>query len=149
MLKYGINSSGLFESSDTWIRHFLLHSDGQAPDLSSIIARLGIELKQIEAIAEATDSTLKASAEAESKRILSQLQNFNDKLIRNYKKKNEDTINQLKKLKESLFPDGGLQERKTSVISAFLRFGPDFIQQLKDALDPMDLRFHILFEKKD
>ena len=47
-------------------------------------------------------------------------------------------------LKNILFPYNNLQERHDSFISFYLRYGDDFIETLKDNLDPLNRNFVVL-----
>ncbi|MFN5829958.1 MAG: bacillithiol biosynthesis BshC, partial [Bacteroidota bacterium] len=46
--------------------------------------------------------------------------------------KHEISINQIKKIKENLFPAGGLQERYENILWLNLKYGKGLIQQIID-----------------
>ena len=52
----------------------------------------------------------------------------------------------MRALKEKLFPNNGLQERTDNFLPYALKYGDDFIQTLKEQLDPFDAGFVILEE---
>ena len=72
------------------------------------------------------------------------LKSIEEKVIRARKKKNENEVNQIVKLKEKLFPGGGLQERVENFIPFYLKFGSTFFDQLLLQIDPFDQRFNVL-----
>ena len=50
----------------------------------------------------------------------------------------------ISKLKQQLFPDNSLQERYDSFIPFYLKDGENFIERLKQNLNPLDPNFVIL-----
>ncbi len=68
-------------------------------------------------------------------------------MLRAFKQRNETTVTQIEKIKSKLIPNGTLQERYDNFISFYLKHGKSFIDELKQTLDPFDLRFTILSEK--
>ena len=97
--------------------------------------------KQFENIAQKVlkiDVTLKASVEAEMQKTLNSIQNLENKLLKAEKNKQEVVLNQLKKIKEKLFPEGNLQERHENFISLYLKFGPQLIPALLEQLKPFN-----------
>ncbi|MBL0256109.1 MAG: bacillithiol biosynthesis BshC [Bacteroidetes bacterium] len=72
------------------------------------------------------------------------MKSIEEKVIRARKKKNENEVNQIVKLKEKLFPGGGLQERVENFIPFYLKFGSTFFDQLLLQIDPFDQRFNVL-----
>ena len=75
------------------------------------------------------------------------LKTIEEKVIRAKKKKNENEVNQILKLKEKLFPNNSLQERIENFIPFYLRYGNTFFDELLLNIDPFDQRFIILTEK--
>ena len=61
-------------------------------------------------------------------------------------KNQEISVKQLEKLKEKLFPGGGLQERKENILNFSIN-NPDIIQFFIDSFDPFDFRFNIIMEE--
>ena len=82
--------------------------------------------------------------EAEKQKLRNGLKSIEEKVIRARKKKNENEVNQIVKLKEKLFPGGGLQERVENFIPFYLKFGSTFFDQLLLQIDPFDQRFNVL-----
>ena len=58
--------------------------------------------------------------------------------MRAEKQRQEASVNQLRKVKEKLFPGGTLQERFDNFIPYYARYGREFIDSLKKNLDPLD-----------
>ena len=108
------------------------------------------ELKKIfelvAAKAMAVDPTLEKAVLAESVKAVGGLEQWQGRLIRTEKQKHETTLNQLRALKEKLFPSGGLQERHDNFLPFVLKYGEGFMDALKEHFAPFDPGFVILEE---
>ena len=68
------------------------------------------------------------------------------KLLKSQKNKSETEINQIRAVREKLFPGGIPQERFDNVISRYSIFGDDFFEILIDNLNPFSPYLTVLFE---
>ena len=102
--------------------------------------------EEISKKASLVDATLVASVEAEKQKHLKDIENLEKKLLRSFKQKNETAVGQIEKIKGKLFPTGALQERHDNFIPFYLKWGKEFIEELKMHLHPFDFRFNILSE---
>lgn len=68
------------------------------------------------------DKTLVASSEGERNKLIKAIEILEQKLNKAQKLKHETSINQIKRIKEQLFPAGGLQERYENVLWLNLKF---------------------------
>lgn len=121
-------------STDDW------HTDKEAKEFESI-------LSQLKEKANAVDPTLRASAEAALTKMRYQLQILEKKMLRAEKKKMQEQLNRISKLKNTLFPNNGLQERVENFISYYLQYGPAYFDILKDATMPFDASFLVVENK--
>ena len=80
---------------------------------------------------------------AEGKRALNSLEKIERKLFRAEKRLHSDKLRQIEAVKDSLFPNGVLQERTDNFLN-FSQRDPEFIQRLLYAFDPFDFQFNIL-----
>ena len=94
------------------------------------------------------DIGLKTSLASQLQKDQNFLKQMEQKLFRLDKKYYEDSLKKLSKLKQSLFPDNGLQERYDNFIPFYLSFGESFIKIMKDNLDPLKPNFVVLAFKK-
>ena len=90
------------------------------------------------------DVGLKNSIKAALTKHLNNLEKIESKIVRLEKKRNQDAINQISKLKDQLFPNSKLQERVVNFLEFYLKDGDNFIEILKDNLNPLDPNFVIL-----
>jgi bacillithiol biosynthesis cysteine-adding enzyme BshC len=142
--KFGFEETNYFDSVEHLVKNFIAqHTDG---DLTLAEEKQSLrELFELISIkAQKHDSTLKASTEAELQKALAALTNLENKILKAEKLKQEISLNQVKKIKEKLFPEGQLQERHANFISFYLKFGSDFIPTLKANLKPLEAEFVLL-----
>lgn len=144
----GFEISELFKSENELIRTFLDKKNNSdfsfsksSVELIKIFDQIAIEISGI-------DQSLVASAESEKQKALNSIKLLQDKVIKALKKKEEVEINQIKKIRNKFLPDGTLQERTESLIPFYLKWGSQFIDDLKQSFDPFDNNFILLQEKE-
>ncbi len=74
--------------------------------------------------------------------------NLEKKMLRAERKKQEIVLGKLDKIRQSLFPRNGLQERNMNFAVLYLGLGADFVDILLDQLQPFDQEFSVLLEKE-
>tara|TARA_B000000532_G_scaffold244238_1_gene243336 strand:- start:1501 stop:3036 length:1536 start_codon:yes stop_codon:yes gene_type:complete len=95
------------------------------------------------------DHGLKSSIKSDLVKNLKSLEKIEKKLIRFEKKKYENSLSQIHKIKSKLFPNKQLQERIDNIITYYITYGEKFIETLKEELDPLDSNFLILSPLKN
>jgi len=98
---------------------------------------------KLKAKAVAIDPTLQQHLEALEATATGKIRKAEKKLIRAGKKKHDDSLRQIRKVKSGLFPDGNLQERKWNFLNFYLD-DPAFIEKLLDVFEPFQYDMHIL-----
>ena len=116
-----------------------LSLDAEKQQLSAMYA-------DIRTRAMAIDQTLKGAVEGEEQRQLKALEGLEKRLLKAEKQRHETALRQLEGIVHKLFPNNGLQERHDNVLPYLLRYGTDFIDQLLEALDPLELEMVLLKE---
>jgi bacillithiol synthase len=111
---------------------------------------LGEEMKTVQQVFEkikqravAIDPTLGPLVGAKSKKIYDSLENIEKKFLKAEKRHHTDKLGQIEAIKNTLFPNGGLQERTDNFLN-FYQQDADFIKKLIDHFNPFDFRFNIL-----
>lgn len=144
--KLGFAIEDLFNDDDELIKGYLNRNmagefsvNGYAEQFAKIFDRLNSDIESI-------DPTLRSSADAERQRLSNSLKQLEQKITRALKRKNETEINQIRKVKERLFPSGNLQERVETMLPFLLKFGPQFIDQIYSHIDPLSKEFSLLIE---
>ena len=147
-IKFGFKEADFFSAVDDLVKKFI--SINSTDDLSLLSSQESLKklFESISAKAQKIDPTLKASVEAELQKTMGGLQNLENKMLKAEKQKQEISLNQIKKIKEKLFPEGNLQERFDNLSSIYLKHGSSFIQELLTQLKPLAFNFTLLIENK-
>ncbi len=142
--KLGITPTDLFKETNFLIKEYL-------KNVSAVVLELKEEKKTIEAVfngiakkSENIDASLQAMIKAELQKSLKALKKIENRLIKSEKQKEEVAVNQIKNLKDKLFPNNSLQERHDNFISLLLFYGEDIIDELIENLNPLDKQFVVL-----
>lgn len=93
--------------------------------------------------AAAADPTLKAAVQARAAAAHKGLEAIQLKLVRAAKRQQADVLQQLDALLHILFPSG-LQERRDNILPFLATHGTALLDELLQALDPLDPRFSVL-----
>lgn len=144
--KFSISDKEIFLSTDELIKNFMLNSTEEKIDFNVSLDRISNELSNIGHEVSKIDATLNAFVEGEKQKIKSSFLSLEEKILRVQKKKKESELNQIRKIKDQLFPNGGLQEREESLIPHFLNHGKSFFDMLLENFDPFEKEFMILKE---
>lgn len=99
--------------------------------------------KIIQQNAMAVDKTLGGLVDAEKQRAINSLEKIEKKLLKAEKRKQSDRLQQVEAVKDSLFPNGSLQERTDNFLN-FYQQDPRFITSLLKHFDPFDFSFNVL-----
>jgi bacillithiol synthase len=142
--KFGISPVRFFEDAETLVRQYVEENSATDVNLSSEMNDLRRIFEEIEDKANQIDPTLEAAVRADAVKTHNLLEQWQNRLLRAEKQKHEVTLNQIRALKDKLFPGGGLQERHTNFMPFFLRYGERFFDIMKDKLLPLDQGFVVL-----
>ena len=144
--KFGFTPAQFFGDTDALVRSFIEKNAAGEVSLDQEINALKQIYEQVAAKAMAVDPTLEKAVLAESVKAAAGLEQWQSRLVRSEKQKHETTLNQLRALKEKLFPASGLQERHDNFLPFVLKYGEEFIGALKEHFMPFDTGFVILEE---
>ena len=97
-----------------------------------------------ELLEKTNDIAMQNSIKAQLHKQLSALDKLEEKLIRNEKRKYETTLQQITKIKTQLFPNNILLERYANFTPFYLKYGDNFIEILKENLNPINPNFVVL-----
>jgi len=147
LAKLKLKSEEIFAPLDELIKLFIQKNAESTIDFSPIEIKLAETYSRLSEQVFKIDATLKPSVEAELQKVLNGLKNIDTKILRARKQKQEVSIEQIKKLKEKLFPGNSLQERVDNVGSFYAFMGDEFINILKASFDPF--RFEMLVLEPD
>jgi bacillithiol synthase len=135
MSKLGISAVDLFGNPDQFINSYIkakLSDDIQFEAEKNAMAML---FDSFEEKAEKVDPTLKAAVLAEKQKQLNALDALEGRIVKAEKRKQEDTVNQIKALFQTFVPQSSWQERIENFIPFYLK-DPDFVKNAVELADP-------------
>ena len=91
------------------------------------------------------DPSLGPSTDAVKARLKKAINNLEKKLLKADKHNHEDALIQIERVKDRLFPNGGLQERTENFAALYLKHGDDLVRDLEKHFNPLDFKFTILY----
>ena len=144
-----LNQKDLFLAEIDLINKFIRENssdDWQTGEEMEIIQH-ALELLKQKAIL--LDPTLKSSSEAVLTKIKYQVQLLEKKMLRAEKRKMQDQLTEIKKIKSHLFPGNNLQERVENFIPYFIQYGHEYFDLLMENFEPLRNQFLIIEEQAD
>jgi bacillithiol biosynthesis cysteine-adding enzyme BshC len=142
--KFGFAMASFFGETEALVREYVEKNAVVDVSLASEIKELHAIYDKIAHKASAIDPTLEKAVRAEEVKAAGGLEQWESRLLRAEKQRHEVTINQLRGLKEKLFPANGLQERSDNILPYLLKYGEVFLTELKSTLNPFDSGFIVL-----
>ncbi|MCB0584709.1 MAG: bacillithiol biosynthesis cysteine-adding enzyme BshC [Phaeodactylibacter sp.] len=147
MEKLELSVEQLFGDIEALIKEYVRENTENEISLADEKAQLNALVKGIEEKAREVDPTLVKTAAAEGQKMVNSLEQLESKLMRAEKQRHDIAINQMRTLKDKLFPGNGLQERYDNFMMYYLKYGQEFFDILKKELDPMDKRFTVIIDR--
>lgn len=93
------------------------------------------------------DPTVAKSVKAEEQKAVNAVKGLEAKLLRAEKQQHDVAINQIRTLKDKLFPNNGLQERYDNFMGLYLKYGAEFFITLKAELNPLEDGFVVIVDR--
>lgn len=144
LAKFGFSPARFFEDTESLVREYIAANASGEVSLEQEIAELKSIFDQITAKAVAIDPTLEKAVRADETKSVAAFEQWQGRLLRAEKQKHEVTLNQMRALKEKLFPGNGLQERTDNFLPYMLKYGDAFLDALQENLDPLEAGFILL-----
>lgn len=141
--KTSLEIKDIFEEKNYLFNHWVLKHSPRNLTVGAERNSINDIFAELKTRAEKVDRTLSPFVGAEGKRALNSLEKIERKLLRAEKRLHSDKLRQIEFLKDTLFPNGSLQERTDNFLN-FHQQNPAFIAMLTDTLDPFDFRFHVI-----
>ncbi len=88
-------------------------------------------MKRIESAVTSFDPSLRAAAETATGKMVHEGRALEKKLMHVWKRRHEETVQKIRRARESLFPRGALQERTFSVLGYAAEHGPSLLEELR------------------
>lgn len=147
MEKLQLSIFDIFKSTAVLKKEYLLKNAGDELDFNQL-DQIANELKEnLENAITKVDGGLKGYAESEVARFNKQVEGVKQKLIRQKKKLEEDSMRQIENIHDRLFPEDNLQERKLNVLQFFVKHGiENFMNEIYQVIDPEENRLIVIKE---
>lgn len=142
--KLGLSIEQLFLPFDDLIKDYIKEGSDIILDLKAEERAVELVFEDVVKKAGKIDQSLQPMIKAELQKSLKSLKNIEGRLVKAEKQKEAVSINQIKGIKDKLFPSNSLQERKENFLYAYLLLGDSFIDVLVEALNPLDQEFVVL-----
>lgn len=107
-------------------------------ELNAIFGKIKLRTHKI-------DASLSPSTDAVKARLKKAINNLEKKLLKADKRNHEDALIQIERVKDKLFPCGGLQERSENFATLYVKHGDDLVKELVKHFNPLDFKFTILY----
>lgn len=143
--KLKLTFKDIFEETESLKKAYVKLNSTHELSLQNEWEQLSSIFIQLKDRASKIDPTLKSSTEAVEIRLKKAVENLEKKLIRAEKRNFSEALLDIDKIKQQLFPGGGLQERKENFALFYVKYGDDFIARLIKNFDPLAFQFTILY----
>jgi len=142
----GLSVTEIFAEENELITNFVQKNTTQELDLSEAKKQLTDLYDNVLTQATTIDKSLKKSVLSEQTKALKSLDQLEQKLLRAEKRQHETATNRIIALKEKLFPNRGLQERKDNFMAFYVKYGDDFIRLLQRQINVLDKKMLIILD---
>ena len=95
---------------------------------------IGEAFGRIEGAVLGFDPSLQSAVETSANKMKHESEVLEKKLMQVWKRRQEESVLQIRRARGNLFPNGGLQERSLSLLGYAARYGPGFVERLRGSL---------------
>lgn len=142
--KFGFTVADMFEGAEALVKRYVQTTAGDDVNLIAERSEAATFFTNLANKAKAIDASLGGSIDAENKKLENFLNGLEAKLLKALKAKDEATVNQIRKLKESLFPNDSLQERSVNFMQFYVKHGPTFFDTIFASADVLKKEFTVV-----
>lgn len=144
--KLGIDEEQLFSKTEDLLKDFVRKNTENELSITSEKEQLKSLFESIAAKAKNIDPTLEKAIMADYARQAKSVANLEGRLMRAEKQKHDTALNQIRNLKEKLYPNNGLQERYDNFLPFYMRYGNRFFDVLLAELNPLEDGFVVILD---
>lgn len=146
--KAGLKTEDMFLELNALIKKFLNLQSGENINFADELRMLEDAYDQLAAKAQKKDATLSTSILAEKIKQAKLFEQLGSRLMRAEKQQQDTVIKRIERIKEKLFPEGGLQERHENFLSYYAKGGKEWIDEIVMLCDPWLEKF-LVIEQQD
>jgi len=144
MNKLNISIDNVFEDEDRLIAKLVESESSVELDLTKEVESVQNIFASIAERAKIIDPTLEGKVLAEGSKQLKVIEQLESRLRRTIKAQQETQVNKIRKVKSSLFPNNGLQERHDNFFQYYDMYGDRLLDELKKSIDSLEKNFIVL-----
>ena len=148
MDKLGLQVSDLLMDIETLVKKWVDEHSQAELHIEEELKMLTDAFSMLEEKAKAIDPTLSKAVAADKVKQIKHFEQLGGRLMRAEKHKFEQTTNKIRKVREKLFPNGGLQERYDNFMTFYLQYGTSFLTYLIENLNPLNKEFLVILDKE-
>ena len=139
LAKFDLQLEDIFKSTDLLKKEYIESNESDVLDFNEIVSKKELLQKDIEEMVISIDSGLDKYLRGELTRMDKQIDGIKSKLIKVSKTKHEEAMNAIDLIGNRLFPQNGLQERKSNFFHFCVRGDvSDRMDMLYSALEPFE-----------
>ncbi|MFD2743388.1 MULTISPECIES: bacillithiol biosynthesis cysteine-adding enzyme BshC [Sphingobacterium] len=145
IFRLDLTLKSIFKPSDVlkndYVRRYTKHRltlRDEWMELNAIFGKMKLRTHKI-------DPSLGPSTEAVKARLKKAINSLERKLLKADKRNHQDGLLQIERVKDRLFPSGGLQERSENFATLYVKYGDELIEELVTYFHPLDFKFTILY----
>lgn len=129
-----LDYSDIFDDENAVINRYITNLDQETLSFKDQIKETEDSFKALAEKAEKIDASLVASLNAAAAKQVKIIEQFESRLKRSLKQKEEIKVKRISKMHQALFPSNGLQERNKNIFEFLGKYGLDFIDVIKSQL---------------
>lgn len=146
-LELGFSINDLFKTDNALIRQYIRTNSNNSWQTDEEQKAITVILQQLQAKAASLDQTLQASAASAIVKIQHQIESLEKKMLRAEKRRMHTQLERINRLKNSAFPNNGLQERYENFISYYTEMGEQYFDVLYNNIQPLQNEFLVIEAK--
>jgi bacillithiol biosynthesis cysteine-adding enzyme BshC len=140
----GFSVADIFKNENDLVRQYIAANSKNDWQLNGEAKAVDEIMEVLKQKATSLDPTLRASAEAALTKMKYQVEVLEKKMLRSEKKKMQDQLLRITRLKNALFPNNSLQERIENFSSYYATHGDCFIDILHDHIESLRPEFLVI-----
>jgi bacillithiol biosynthesis cysteine-adding enzyme BshC len=144
--KTGFEITDLFKPADMLKNEWIKLNSKADLSISKEWAELQAIFDGLKHRAKKIDPTLEPSTEAIQARLKHAIDNLERKMLKAEKRKHDVSLSHIDQMKNTLFPNGSLQERSENIALFYVAYGPKLINDLVEKFEPLEFKFTMLVE---
>lgn len=142
--KLGVELTDSFRNEDEFVKA-ILEKLGETPEkmISTFSEKITEEFSKLKNSLTQIDPVLEGLSSKSLDKALHQFNVLAQKASNSYKRKNETTVSQAKKISSAIFPNSTPQERVLSLLSFLNKYGLNLTERIAEDLDPFCFELQI------